>query len=88
MADIELMIKVDEEKYKNAISGKFHTPTFHKAVQNGIPLPKGHWIAYDEEPHEEYECSKCGYAISTYADEEPHEEYKYCPNCGCKMLEP
>lgn len=46
----------------------------------------GHWIAIDEKPHEDYECDKCGYTISTYtANIEPHTEYKYCPNCGCRM---
>lgn len=49
----------------------------------------GHWIGIDEEPHEDYECDKCGYTISTYtANIEPHTEYKYCPNCGAKMVEP
>ena len=49
-------------------------------------LKTGHWIATDEEPHEDYECDKCGYTISTYtANIEPHTEYKYCPNCGAKM---
>ena len=46
----------------------------------------GHWIGIDEEPHEDYECDKCGYTISTYtANIKPHTEYKYCPNCGAKM---
>ena len=49
----------------------------------------GHWIGIDEEPHEDYECDKCGYTISTYtANIEPHTEYKFCPNCGCRMVEP
>lgn len=49
----------------------------------------GHWIGIDEEPHEDYECDKCGYTISTYtANIEPHTEYKYCPNCGCRMIDP
>ena len=48
----------------------------------------GHWVAIDEEPHEDYECDKCGYTISTYtANIEPHTEYKYCPNCGARMIE-
>lgn len=44
---MKLIIDIPEEKYKNAISGKFHTPTFYKAVQNGIPLPKGHGALID-----------------------------------------
>lgn len=47
---------------------------------------EGHWIGIDEEPHEDYECDKCGYVVSTFtANIEPHTEYKYCPNCGAKM---
>lgn len=46
----------------------------------------GHWIGIDEEPHEDYECDKCGYTISTFtANIKPHTEYKYCPHCGAKM---
>ena len=49
----------------------------------------GHWVGIDEEPHEDYECDKCGYIISTYtANIEPHTEYKYCPSCGARMIEP
>ena len=46
----------------------------------------GKWIGIDEEPHEDYECSCCGYVVSTFtANIEPHTEYKYCPNCGADM---
>ena len=46
----------------------------------------GEWIGIDEEPHEDYECSCCGYVVSTFtANIEPHTEYKFCPNCGCRM---
>lgn len=45
------------------------------------------WVPTDEEPHEDYECNKCGYAVSTFtANIEPHTEYKYCPNCGARMV--
>lgn len=48
----------------------------------------GHWIGIDEEPHEDYECDKCGYVVSTFTENiEPHTKYKYCPNCGVKMAE-
>lgn len=48
----------------------------------------GHWIATDEEPHEDFECDGCGYTVSTCtANIKPHMEYKYCPNCGAKMQE-
>ena len=53
------------------------------------PQGTGHWIAIDEEPHEDYECDKCGYVCSTFtANIAPYEEYKYCPSCGVKMFEP
>ena len=50
--------------------------------------PKGQWIGIDEEPHEDYECGRCGYVCSTFtANIKPSEEYKYCPNCGAEMKE-
>lgn len=52
------------------------------------PQKTGHWIAIDEEPHEDYECDRCGYVCSTFtANIKPNEEYKFCPNCGAKMIE-
>lgn len=46
----------------------------------------GYWIGIDEEPHEDYKCSCCGYVVSTFtANIEPHTEYKYCPHCGARM---
>jgi len=57
-----------------------------------IPTPKEKtaiWVGIDQEPHEDYECNKCGYIVSTFtANIEPHTEYKYCPNCGARMVEP
>ena len=54
-----------------------------------VTQKSGKWIAIDEEPHEDYECDKCGYVVSTFtANIKPSEEYKYCPNCGAKMFEP
>ena len=59
-----------------------------KAIPSAEPKT-GHWIGIDEEPHEDYECDKCGYVVSTYtANIKPHTEYKFCPNCGARMVEP
>ena len=53
-----------------------------------IRKQEGAWIPVDEEPHEDYECSRCGYMASTWtANIKPEEEYKFCPNCGAKMTE-
>ena len=50
------------------------------------PSRKGHWIGIDEEPHEDYECDKCGYVCSTFTvNIKPSDEYKFCPNCGADM---
>ena len=46
------------------------------------PSRNGHWVGIDEEPHEDYECDRCGKAI--YAIEDL-SEYKFCPNCGADM---
>ena len=59
------------------------------ATAPSVTQKLGKWIGIDEEPHEDYECSCCGYVVSTFtANIEPHTEYKYCPNCGAKMIEP
>ena len=71
-----------------------HTTSIDKVAMEQIirdELPpvtqkSGKWIGIDEEPHEDYECSCCGYVVSTFtANIEPHTEYKYCPSCGAKM---
>lgn len=48
--------------------------------------PYGEWVSIDEEPHEDYECDKCGHIISKFCEYlKPSEEYKFCPNCGADM---
>ena len=58
-----------------------------KSLPSVQPKPKtGRWVGIDEEPHEDYECNRCGYVCSTFtANIKPSEEYKYCPNCGADM---
>ena len=38
--------------------------------------PTGHWF---NNQNGTYECDKCGCK---------HSRSKYCPNCGCRMVEP
>jgi len=45
MADIELVIKIPEEKLniiKNKMYCGIYDPDLYNAIANGIPLPKGH----------------------------------------------
>lgn len=45
MADIELVIKIPEEKLgiiKNKMYCGIYDPDLYKAIENGTPLPKGH----------------------------------------------
>ena len=49
-----------------------------------IPRPKiGHWITTRTFMHDgEYYCDKCK------CDSPNNEKWDYCPNCGCRMVEP
>ena len=51
----------------------------------------GHWIKYGAprcgEQH--YQCTSCGYYINFGQWGELYtKEFKYCPNCGCRMVDP
>lgn len=99
---LEMAIKALEQEPKTIQEKQAESEKYDKAFDDGYKNgyaqarfdyeqePKtGHWVAIDEEPHEDYECDKCRYTISTYtANIKPHTEYKYCPNCGCRMIEP
>lgn len=44
------------------------------------PQPKtGHWIHFASSD----DCSECGWSTGKYISPS-----KYCPNCGCRMVEP
>lgn len=44
------------------------------------------WVPIDEEPHEDYECAKCGEIVTTgSANIKPEEIYRFCPKCGSRM---
>ena len=44
----------------------------------------GHWIFVDK-AHEHAHCSECDYGNVDLLDGRPHN---YCPNCGCRLVEP
>lgn len=86
----ELLNEIENDYWNEKASPIDMAEVFDLANKALEQEPKtGHWIGIDEEPHEDYECDKCGYVVSTYsANIEPHTEYKFCPNCGCHMVEP
>ena len=59
MADVELVIKIPEEKF-NIIKDKMYCgiydPDLYKAITNGTPLPKGHGRLKDFDKIEWYGC--------------------------------
>lgn len=41
----------------------------------------GHWIVWDTSSYDwTYKCNKCGSIV--------FKQSNYCPNCGCRMVEP
>ena len=49
----------------------------------------GHWIekdGFDGDTY--YDCSECGESWTTIEGTPWDNEFKYCPNCGCRMVEP
>lgn len=88
--NIELVIKISEEKY-DAIKSKYNTfPAEMKewgleAINNGTLLPKGHWVykiygGFHEQGN--WYCSHCDYQFN-YGD----GHAKFCPECGYEMSE-
>lgn len=60
-------------------------------------MRKGHWIAKDDKEqgydiggvktwYIQIMCSECGFIKTAIEGHTGH--YKYCPNCGCRMVEP
>ena len=63
---------------------------FHEGKATFEPKT-GHWIGIDEEPHEVWECDHCGFVIDGSGCIDPYDyrdTYKFCPHCGCAMVEP
>ena len=86
MADIELVIKIAEESYKEIkkiVADRNDHYFLENIIANGTPLPKGYgdledrptgyWIMQDEL----FKCSECGELSCCKG--------KYCNECGAKM---
>ena len=60
MADIELVIKISEDTYKDIIENGFiydeDNEVISREIKNGIPVPKGHGKIIDES-----KITKCGW---------------------------
>ena len=48
------------------------------------PTKTGHWIRHDNGKYHLYLCSCCD---AMAGSDEKKMAYKYCPNCGCRMVE-
>lgn len=46
--------------------------------------PVAHWIPVDPDSDIEFECSKCGFVMSTSWD--GYDDFNYCSCCGAKMV--
>jgi hypothetical protein len=53
------------------------------------PKPKtGHWVLLDECSNSGYYCSECHKKVVKEGWSNTVKKIKYCPNCGCRMVEP
>ena len=59
-------------------------------IKGIVQEPKtGHWIekdGFDGDVY--YDCSECGESWTTIEGTPWDNEWNYCPNCGCRMVEP
>lgn len=71
----EEMISYINKNEFDAISEAVYGSMAIFAIQNGTPLPKGHW----EDCSNGWMCSNCNRDVSN--------ESNFCPNCGADMRE-
>ena len=86
---MKLVIEIPEIAYKRLLEEQ-HLPNridLEYYIVHGTPLPKGHWIKSNI-PNEKYVCSECGGACWYYDYQADVAKSRYCPNCGCRMIEP
>ena len=75
---IEELYRIVENQYRSAEKDKEALSMAIKALEQE---PKtGHWIDHQEGRWIYAKCSECGTVHDTRTN--------YCPNCGCRMVEP
>ena len=52
---------------------------FLNEILEWFEVERGIWIGIDDEPHETWECDRCGMIV------EMEKPYDFCPKCGAKM---
>ena len=95
---MKLEIDIDEDYYKiirkRVEENKpYHSSYEYEVIADGKPIeqePKtGQWIIYNYPGHECVYCSSCK---EEYYEDDLYmggsDFPKYCPNCGCRMVEP
>ena len=86
---MQIVIEIDEARYKDIQRiaevqlESTHFQTAEQIIAKGVPIerePKtGHWIHFASGD----DCSECGWSTGRYVSPS-----KYCPGCGCLMVEP
>lgn len=71
--------------FKIGAKSELGKTALNMAMQSLSQEPKtGHWIL--DETDNSITCDKCGCLI--WANDISNGEAYYCPNCGCRMVEP
>ena len=78
------------QNHTNDYSEESHTAMMMAVEALEQETKTGKWIAQDiHNCHTDFKCSECGYIHSfMHLYGKPTADYTYCPNCGCRMVEP
>lgn len=67
-------------------------PRYTKVIRNTVEEMKqpktGQWVLLDECSNSGYYCSECHKKLVKEGYSDTVKKIKYCPNCGCRMVEP
>jgi hypothetical protein len=69
-------------------------PRYNKVIRNAVEEMKetnirtAEWVLLDECSNSGYYCSECHKKLVKEGWSGTVKKIKYCPNCGCRMVEP